>query len=90
MTTRTEPSVGIFNGMFTSKQSVKSHEVILADALQAFSDAQVKLDEAHATIQAQVEEHQFQAAQHSAKAHVAGESLSRLTRVRGRITDLLA
>lgn len=73
MTVRNEPSVGMFNGIFAGKQSVKSHEVILADALQA-----------------QVEDHQFQATQHQAKALVAGESLSRLERVRGRITELLA
>lgn len=90
MTARTEPSVGILNGLFSTKQSAKSHEVIMSDALQAFSEATTKLDEAHATIEAQIESHRLQAAQHEAKALVAGESLSRLARVRGRIQDLIA
>lgn len=95
MTTRTEPSigtpsVGLLGGLFSTKQSVKSHEVILSDALQAFTEAQAGLDAAHATIEAQVAEHKAQAAIHTAKADAAGESLSRLARVRGRIQDMLA
>ncbi|ATW58348.1 hypothetical protein CNR37_00141 [Pseudomonas phage ventosus] len=90
MTARTEPSVGVFAGIFSTKQSVKSHEVVLADALQAFSDATAKLDEAHAVIEAQVAEHVALAAEHTVKAEQADASLSRLARVRGRITDLLA
>lgn len=90
MTTRTEPSVGFIGGLFSTKQSVKSHEVVLSDALQAFTAAQAGLDEAHATIEAQVADHVAQAAVHTAKAEAAGESLSRLARVRGRFQDLLA
>lgn len=90
MTARTEPSVGIFDGLFGTKQSVKSHEVILADALQAFTEAHAGLEKAHSAIEAQIAEHEAQAAEHAAKAAQAGESLSRLERVRARISDLIA
>ncbi|QYW06594.1 hypothetical protein uav_063 [Pseudomonas phage UAVern] len=90
MSARTEPSVGIFEGIFGTKQSVKSHEVVLADALQAFTEAHAGLIKASSTIEAQIAEHEAQAAEHTAKAAEATESLSRLQRVRSRITDLIA
>jgi len=90
MTARTEPSVGLFNGMFTTKQSVKSHEVVLADALQAFSEATTKLDAAHTIINEQIVADQEAIAVLATKIGEANESLSRLARVRSRISDLIA
>lgn len=90
MTARTEPAVGLFDGIFGTKQSVKSHEVILSDALQAFTEASTGLEKAHAEIAAQIEDTENQIEVLTAKAQAAGESLSRLQRVRGRISDLIA
>lgn len=90
MSARTEPSVGLFEGIFGTKQSVKSHEVVMAEALQAFTNAHAGLIEASSTIEAQIAEHEALAAEHTAKAAEAGESLSRLARVRARINDLIA
>lgn len=90
MTARTEPSVGLFNGMFTSKQSAKSHESIMTEALQGFTQAAANLDAAHATINEQIVADQEAIAALATKIGEANESLSRLARVRGRISDLIA
>jgi len=96
-TTRFEPIIGttgtgktFLAGLGLGVKQPKSHDVILNDALQAFTDAQAKLDQATATIEAQVEEHRQQAEFHQNKATQAGESLSRLERVKSRFANLLA
>lgn len=97
--TRTEPTVGtkqgtsvgstFFNSLGLGKKEV-SHETILNDALQSLTDAQTQLDDAHASIYAQINEHRDIATFHQLKATEAGESLSRLERVKSRIANLLS
>ncbi len=76
-------------GLGKKKEQV-SHTDILKDALQFATDAQTKLDEAHDVISKQIDEHRDQATFHQNKAVEAGESLSRLERVKARFVDLLA
>lgn len=96
MIDRKEPTVtasaptSIFDIFGGNKQSAKSHEVLMSEALQSFTTAQQQLERAQSQIQSQVEEHERQVAHHAAKAEEAGESLSRLARVAQRIQDILA
>ena len=94
---RFEPTFGVtasgntfLSGLGIGVKKTKTHEAILGDALQAFTDAQAKLDEAHSAIFAQVNEHRDQATFHQNKAVEAGESLTRLERVKAKFADLLA
>lgn len=95
MTQRNEPTVGNgtsafdFTGMFSSKKG-KTHDELLKDALGAFTDAQVKLDAAQATIAAQIEADEREVAIRQGKILAATESHSRLERIKGRFSDLLA
>lgn len=92
---RTEPTVGTASKSFLSglgfgKQVEQSHTDVLNNALQFANDALAKLDEAHAIVESQIEDHRQQAEFHQNKAVEAGTSLSRLSRVKARFTDLLA
>lgn len=96
MTQRNEPTVGNgtsafdFTGMFSSKKVVKTHDELLKDALGAFTEAQVKLDAAQATITAQIEADEREVAIRQGKILAAEESRSRLERIKGRFADLLS
>lgn len=102
--TRIEPTTGNFGVAVTDKQGKSffagiglgfskaqaSHTDVLNNALQFANDALAKLDEAHAIVESQIEDHRQQAEFHQNKAVEAGTSLSRLSRVKARFTDLLA
>ncbi|UAV84580.1 hypothetical protein PHB09_084 [Pseudomonas phage PHB09] len=87
MTTRNEPVVGL-SKIFGSK--AKSHSALADEALQAFTDAQTKLEVAQAAIQAQIEEDEKEVAIRQGKILGAQESHSRLERIKNRFADLLS
>lgn len=82
MTTRTEP------GFFSKK--VKTPDVLANEALQAFTDAQTKLETAQAAIAYQKADHEAEIASRQKLLAEADEQHSRLERIKGRFADLLA
>ncbi|WKV20486.1 hypothetical protein 16Q_093 [Pseudomonas phage 16Q] len=95
MTTRNEPTVGTTYRAwgpfgFLNKPTGLTHDELLKDALGAFTDAQIKLDAAQATIAAQIEADEREVAIRQGKILAATESHSRLERIKARFIDLLS
>lgn len=93
MTTRNEPTVGTtsafdISGIFSKK--VKTPDALANEALQAFTDAQAKLEAAQAAIADQVTEHAEEIKARQEKLDVAKEQHSRLERIKGRFAELLS
>lgn len=91
--TRTEPTVGTSNGFLAGLgfgKPQRTHTDVMNDALQAFTDAEVKMQAAVKEIGKQIEGHREQAEFHQNKAVEAGESLSRIERVKARFANLTA
>lgn len=75
-------------GFFVKK--AKTPDVLVAEALQGFTDAQAKLETAQAAIATQKAEHEAEIASRQALLDTATEHHDRLERVKGRFADLLA
>ncbi len=95
MTTRTEPSVGTTNSQFALSdlfggKKGKTPDALANEALQAFTDAQAKLEQAQAAIAVQKAEHEAEIAARQRQLAVADEHHSRLERVKNRFAELLA
>lgn len=86
MTTRTEPSINGIVSLFSAKKA--THTQLLDDALDTFSKAEQKVVTAMETIQAQIDEQEAEVARRQAEILRAGESVSKLSRVLGRIKAL--
>lgn len=82
MATRTEP------GFFSKK--AKTPDVLANEALQAFTDAQTKLEQAQAAISVQKAEHEAEIEARQKALAVADEHHSRLERIKGRFAELLS
>lgn len=82
MSTRTEP------GFFSKK--VKTPDILADEALQAFTDAQSKLEAAQTAIASQKADHEAEIASLQSKLAVADEHHSRLERIKGRFAELLS
>jgi hypothetical protein len=93
MTTRNEPTVGTsafdITGFF-GKRETKTPDQLVKDALQGFTDAQTKLEEAQAAIAAQKADHEAEIEKRTKLLESATESHSRLERIKGRFADLLS
>lgn len=82
MATRTEP------GFFSKK--AKTPDALANEALQAFTDAQTKLETAQAAIASQKAEHEAEIAARQKQLSEADEHHSRLERIKVRFAELLS
>lgn len=85
---RSEPSIGPFSGIFGTKR--KCHTEILESALGTFNKAQQELTEAYDQIEKQIAKEEQEIAEKQKLVEEAGESLSRIGRIKDRVKELLS
>lgn len=89
MSDRKEPALSAFGGIFTSNKQ-KSHTEILDNALGSFNKAQQELSEAYDVIEKQIAQEEKEIAEKQKRVEEAGESLSKLGRIKDRVREFLS